>query len=73
MLANNIFYFGIGKIKSYAQQIAKRCNDNVIFASQVPDPERFEVVEFGLEFKVVSIEEKIRMPKLKYVSVGLHF
>lgn len=44
-----------------------------IFAYPVKDPERYGVVEFGEDKKVVSIEEKPKVPKSKYAVPGLYF
>ncbi|MFZ6015181.1 MAG: sugar nucleotidyltransferase [Patescibacteria group bacterium] len=44
-----------------------------IFARQVPDPERFGVVEFDAESnKVISIEEKPTSPKSNYAIPGMY-
>ena len=40
---------------------------------QVKDPERYGVVEFDSEFKVLSLEEKRSKPKSNYAVVGLYF
>lgn len=44
-----------------------------IFAYPVKDPERYGVVEFDKDNKVVSIEEKPAVPKSKYAIPGLYF
>ena len=44
-----------------------------IFAYPVRDPERYGVVEFDKDSKVVSIEEKPAIPKSKYAIPGLYF
>ena len=44
-----------------------------IFAYHVSDPERFGVVEFDKDRKVVSIEEKPEHPKSNYAVPGLYF
>src|SRR6185369_3176420 len=44
-----------------------------VFAYQVKDPERYGVVEFGGDFKAVSIEEKPKQPKSNWAVVGLYF
>ena len=43
-----------------------------LFAYLVNDPERYGVVEFGGDGKVVSIEEKPKNPKSKYAVSGLY-
>ena len=43
-----------------------------IFAKEVKDPERFGVVEFGADAKVVSIEEKPTQPKSAYAIPGVY-
>lgn len=43
-----------------------------IFAKEVDDPERFGVVEFDGENKVVSIEEKPAAPKSRYAIPGVY-
>ncbi len=44
-----------------------------IFAYPVSDPERYGVVEFSNEGKVLSIEEKPKNPKSRYAITGLYF
>lgn len=70
ILGDNIFYgVGLGRM---LQQI----NDpdgGVVFAYHVSDPERYGVVEFDKEHKVISIEEKPKEPKSNYAVPGLYF
>ncbi|MCH4823794.1 glucose-1-phosphate thymidylyltransferase RfbA [Gramella lutea] len=44
-----------------------------IFAYPVRDPQRYGVVEFDKDKKVISIEEKPEVPKSKYAVPGLYF
>lgn len=71
VLGDNIFY-GPGfspKLKS----AAKRTDGATVFAYQVKDPERFGVVEFDVNYKAVSIEEKPLKPKSNCAVTGLYF
>lgn len=71
ILGDNI-YFGqafSGKLKA----ITARLSGATIFAYQVMDPERFGVVEFDEQFKVLSIEEKPQRPKSNWAVTGLYF
>lgn len=43
-----------------------------IYAKKVDDPERFGVIEFDENNKVISIEEKPKNPKSDYASVGVY-
>ncbi|GGH32366.1 glucose-1-phosphate thymidylyltransferase RfbA [Sphingobacterium alkalisoli] len=70
ILGDNIFY-GSGM-----SQLLQSCADpvgGVVFAYQVNDPERYGVVEFDKENRVVSIEEKPKEPKSNYAVPGLYF
>lgn len=70
ILGDNIFYgAGLGR------QLEKNTNPNggIVYAYQVSDPERYGVVEFDKNMKVVSIEEKPEKPKSNYAVPGLYF
>ncbi|MEE1884685.1 glucose-1-phosphate thymidylyltransferase RfbA [Pedobacter flavus] len=70
VLGDNIFY-GNGMAK--ALQSLENIEGGVVFAYQVSDPERYGVVEFDKENKVISIEEKPAHPKSNYAVPGLYF
>ena len=74
VLGDNIFYGqGFSGMLKQAVKTAKDKKEATIFAYQVKDPQRFGVVEFDENKKVISIEEKPLEPKSKYAVVGLYF
>ncbi len=74
VLGDNIFYgSGFRKLLSSAVEDAEQNNRATVFGYYVPDPERFGVVEFNAEGKVISIEEKPKEPKSNYAVTGLYF
>lgn len=73
ILGDNIFYgSGLRKELAKAKENAKN-NRATVFGYHVHDPERFGVVEFDKEGKVISIEEKPKQPKSDYAVTGLYF
>jgi glucose-1-phosphate thymidylyltransferase len=71
ILGDNIFYghgFGDALLKT-----AEMKNGACIFGYYVTDPERYGVVEFDKNKKVLSIEEKPLKPKSNYAVTGLYF
>jgi len=74
LLGDNIF-FGHDLVKIMAQARAEIENEGgaYIFGYYVKDPERFGVVEFDQEGKVVSLEEKPLRPKSNFAVVGMYF
>ncbi len=71
VLGDNIF-FGHGLAEILAQA-ARLKTGAEIFGYQVADPERYGVIEFGKDGKVLSIEEKPKAPKSRYAATGLYF
>ncbi|MFZ2209789.1 MAG: glucose-1-phosphate thymidylyltransferase RfbA [Porticoccaceae bacterium] len=71
VLGDNIFY---GHHFSDTLRVAvDRKRGATIFGYHVTDPERFGVVEFDVERRVVSIEEKPTKPRSRYAVPGLYF
>ncbi|MCI3859736.1 glucose-1-phosphate thymidylyltransferase RfbA [Lactococcus garvieae] len=71
ILGDNI-YHGPGMSKLLQAAAAKE-KGATVFGYQVPDPERFGVVEFDEDMNAVSIEEKPEVPKSDYAVTGLYF
>ena len=74
VLGDNIFA-GHGLTKRLKEAVARAESDRgaTIFGYYVDDPERFGIVEFDKDGRVVSIEEKPAHPKSNYCVTGLYF
>jgi len=73
ILGDNIFYgHGITELLKNAKKNLENKRATV-FGYYVNDPERYGVVEFDGNNKVVSIEEKPKNPKSNWAVVGLYF
>jgi len=71
ILGDNIFYGqGFGRI---LREAGNREGGATIFGYHVKDPERYGVVEFESDGRVVGIEEKPETPKSAYAVTGLYF
>ncbi|MDR1492374.1 MAG: glucose-1-phosphate thymidylyltransferase RfbA [Planctomycetaceae bacterium] len=71
VLGDNIFYgVGLSNILEKTSQTTERAS---VFGYYVNDPERYGVVEFDKNGKVLSIEEKPQKPKSHYAVVGLYY
>ncbi len=70
ILGDNIFYgSGLGTfLQRYVQP-----QGAIIFAYHVTEPQRYGVVEFDAQGRVVSIEEKPKQPRSNYAVPGLYF
>ena len=74
VLGDNIFYGnGFGKILRAAVENAEQNARATVFGYYVNDPERFGVVEFDENGRVISVEEKPKQPKSNYAITGLYF
>ncbi len=71
VLGDNIFYgHDFAKL---LRETAKNDQGATVFAYPVTDPERYGVVEFDAQRKVISLEEKPTRPKSRYAVTGLYF
>ncbi len=70
ILGDNIFY-GTGLHSTLMN--ASKSDGGTVFAYHVTDPERYGVVEFDADNKVISIEEKPQYPKSNYAVPGVYF
>jgi len=70
ILGDNIFFSS-----GLSQLLLENNNPDggVVFAYHVSDPERYGVVEFDINMKAISIEEKPSNPKSNYAVPGLYF
>ncbi|MCB1156538.1 MAG: glucose-1-phosphate thymidylyltransferase RfbA [Leptospiraceae bacterium] len=71
ILGDNIF-FGDG-MESLLKDTNANKDTATVFAYHVHDPERYGVVDFDKTGKVLSIEEKPKVPKSNYAVTGLYF
>ena len=71
VLGDNVFYgHDFGPSLQHAHQ---QHQGATVFAYPVQDPERYGVVEFDAQGRVVSLEEKPNQPKSRYAVTGLYF
>ncbi|MGE5374667.1 MAG: glucose-1-phosphate thymidylyltransferase RfbA [Bacteroidota bacterium] len=71
MLGDNILY-GQG-MAVLLQECASLNQGAIIFGYKVNDPERYGIVEFDAEGRVISLEEKPRNPKSSFAIPGIYF
>ena len=71
VLGDNIFY-GYG-FSAMLREAAQRDKGATVFGYHVNDPERFGVLAFDANGKVISLEKKPAKPKSNYAVTGLYF
>lgn len=71
VLGDNIFYGT--DLDSKVKDAASLTSGGYIFGAPVHEPERYGIVEFDKNMKVLSIEEKPQKPKSNYAIPGLYF
>lgn len=71
ILGDNIYY-GQG-LSALLRRAASRRRGATVFGYYVRDPERYGVVSFDAQGRVVDIEEKPKRPKSRYAVTGLYF
>lgn len=71
ILGDNIF-FGTG-LWDQLKQAAQLGEGALVFAYPVRDPERFGIIEFDKDERVIGIEEKPKKPRSNFAVPGLYF
>ncbi len=69
ILGDNLF---TSSFKEEFEEFDKSGEGAVIFAKEVPDAQRFGVIEFDDNMNAISIEEKPEHPKSNYAQTGLY-
>ena len=69
-LGDNVFY---GHGLSEVLQGAGRARGGTVFGYWVRDPQRYGVVEFDEDGRVIGLEEKPKVPRSPYAVTGLYF
>jgi len=70
-LGDNIFYGA--HLSDYLRDAAARTTGATVFGYQVRDPERYGVVEFDAQGRVLGLEEKPAIARSSYAVTGLYF
>jgi glucose-1-phosphate thymidylyltransferase len=71
ILGDNIFH-GTG-LQTILKKAQKNLEGACVFGYSVSDPERYAVIEFDSNKRVIGIEEKPCAPKSSYAITGLYF
>lgn len=74
ILGDNIFYgHGLTDLLKKAVKDVESKGGATVFGYYVKDPERYGIVEFDKDGKVLSVEEKPQNPKSNFAITGLYF
>tara|TARA_B100000029_G_scaffold486477_1_gene540881 strand:- start:2045 stop:2917 length:873 start_codon:yes stop_codon:yes gene_type:complete len=74
ILGDNIFYGkGLPKLLKETVNKVKNGKDSIIFGYNVSNAQRYGVIEFNKNYKILSIEEKPDKPKSNFAVIGLYF
>jgi glucose-1-phosphate thymidylyltransferase len=71
ILGDNIFHGG--GLAEVLERATRQQRGATVFGYWVRDPERYGVVEFGQDLRVIGIEEKPAHPRSNYAVTGLYF
>lgn len=71
ILGDNIFHGG--GLKEVLSRSMQRIEGSTVFGYWVRDPERYGVVEFDADMRVLGLEEKPSRPRSNYAVTGLYF
>jgi len=71
ILGDNIFHGG--GLSDVLERVTRRLDGATVFGYWVKDPERYGVVEFDTEMRVLALEEKPKAPRSNYAVTGLYF
>ncbi|HXQ53718.1 MAG TPA: glucose-1-phosphate thymidylyltransferase RfbA [Stellaceae bacterium] len=71
VLGDNVFFgHGLSEVLARAARLERGA---IVFGYRVSDPERYGVVSFDADGKVLALEEKPRKPQSNYAVTGLYF
>lgn len=71
ILGDNIFHGG--GLSEVLERAARNQEGATVFGYWVKDPQRYGVVEFDRDLRVLGIEEKPEQPRSNYAVTGLYF
>lgn len=71
ILGDNIFYGN--DLQVLLKKSSQLSSGGLVFGYQVKDPQRYGVIAFDREFRVLDIEEKPEQPRSNYAVPGLYF